>query len=58
MCLINSQSGKQGSKIFGFYVESALVGHGDSSYHGHCFGKWRGKPLSVYVSWRLNNSRY
>lgn len=50
MCLINSQSGKQGSKIFGFYVESALVGHGDSSYHGHCFGKWRGKPLSVYVS--------
>ncbi|KAH9715598.1 ATPase 9 plasma membrane-type [Citrus sinensis] len=43
-----TREGKQGSKIFWFYVESTLVGHGDSSYHGHCFGKWRGKPLSVY----------
>ncbi|KAH7564666.1 hypothetical protein JRO89_XS09G0003700 [Xanthoceras sorbifolium] len=38
--------GKQVSEIFGFYVESSVMGHGDCSYHGYRFGKWRGSPLN------------
>jgi len=33
---------EQTPQVFGFYVESIIMGHGGSCNHGHCIGQWRG----------------
>lgn len=36
------ENGEQVPQVFGFYVESIIMGYGVSCYHGHCIGQWRG----------------
>lgn len=35
-------------QVFGFYVESIIMGYGVSCYHGHCIGQWRGMWLQIF----------
>lgn len=46
---------KQASQVFGFYVESPIMGYGVSSHHGHCFGQWRGNYYNLQ-SWLKSSS--
>ena len=37
-----TETGEQVAEVLGFYVESSIMGHGNSCYNGHCIGQWRG----------------